>query len=70
VVSTLLNAAYFLPIVYAAYFKPPPEHDHAHGEAPAPILLALALSALLTVGLFLVTDLPLQLARQLTSARG
>ncbi len=25
VVSTLLNAAYFLPLVYAAWFRPPPE---------------------------------------------
>jgi multicomponent Na+:H+ antiporter subunit D len=70
VASTLLNAAYFLPIVYAAYFKAPPRHEHAHGEAPASILLALGLSALLTVGLFVVTDLPLQLARQLMATSG
>ncbi len=71
VASTLLNAAYFLPIVYAAYFKAPPQQQQpAHGEAPASILLALGLSALLTVGLFVVTDLPLQLARQLMATSG
>lgn len=32
--STLLNAAYFLPIVYRAFFKAPPEPEHHddHGE--------------------------------------
>ncbi|MGE4111744.1 MAG: proton-conducting transporter membrane subunit, partial [Burkholderiales bacterium] len=38
--STLLNAAYFLPIIHAAYFRAP-AHDeghHAHGEAPWPMV--------------------------------
>ena len=30
VISTLLNAAYFMPIVYAAFFKP---EDTVHGPA-------------------------------------
>jgi len=29
--STLLNAGYFLPIIYKAFFKPPDDLAHAHG---------------------------------------
>jgi multicomponent Na+:H+ antiporter subunit D len=64
VVSTLLNAAYFLPIVYAAFFRPP-QTDPGHGEAPVPMLIALVTTALLTLALFFFADLPLRLARQL-----
>jgi multicomponent Na+:H+ antiporter subunit D len=65
VASTLLNAAYFLPIVYAAFFRAPPEGQERHGEAPAPILVALALTAIATLALFFLADVPLQLLRQL-----
>jgi multicomponent Na+:H+ antiporter subunit D len=37
--STLLNAAYFAPIVYRAFFRAP--QGAAHGEAPLPMVLAL-----------------------------
>ncbi len=62
--STLLNAAYFAPIVYAAFFRPPSKRSGVaqHGEAPFPIVLALTITAVLTLGLFCVPDLPLQLA--------
>jgi len=65
--STLLNAAYFVPVVYRAYLRPPaPEPDgHAHGEAPLPMLLALAVTAAATLALFFVPDVPLALARAL-----
>jgi multicomponent Na+:H+ antiporter subunit D len=62
--STLLNAAYFMPIVYAAFFRAPPD-GHAHGEAPLASVLALAISASLTVLLFFFPDVPLALARAL-----
>jgi len=62
--STLLNAAYFLPIVYAAFFRPP-QKGAEHGEAPVPMLIALVTTALLTLALFFFADLPLHLARQL-----
>ncbi|MGH8760845.1 MAG: monovalent cation/H+ antiporter subunit D family protein [Burkholderiales bacterium] len=65
VVSTLLNAAYFAPIVYAAFFKPPPDDGNPHGEAPLPILLALSATAAGSVALFFFSQLPLQLARDL-----
>jgi len=70
--STLLNAAYFLPIIYAAFFKEPDVTDgHAtHGEAPPAILLALAITAGGTIMLFFFPDLPLGLAHQLVGGGG
>lgn len=67
VASTLLNAAYFLPIVYDAFFRPPAEggHHHEHGEAPLPILIAQTVTAGGTVALFFFPGLFLSLARQL-----
>ncbi|MFQ5984249.1 MAG: monovalent cation/H+ antiporter subunit D family protein [Alphaproteobacteria bacterium] len=35
IASTLLNATYFLPIVYAAFFKPETQPTGGHGQAPA-----------------------------------
>lgn len=63
VVSTLLNAAYFLPIVYAAFFRPLPAGGREHGEAPLASVGALTLTAALSVFLFFRPDLPLQLAQ-------
>jgi multicomponent Na+:H+ antiporter subunit D len=65
VASTLLNAGYFLPIVYRAFFVAPGATDtHAHGEAPWPMLVALVGTAAATVLLFFLPDVPLALARQ------
>ncbi len=61
IVSTLLNAGYFLPIVYAAFFKPA-QNDDRHGEAPLPIVIALIVTASLTIALFFFSDVPLRLA--------
>ncbi len=66
VVSTLLNAAYFIPILYVAFFR----HDSAesipsHGEAPWPIVLALCLTALATLLLFLFPGAALELIHQI-----
>ncbi len=65
--STLLNAAYFMPIVFSAFLKPPTnaEPDQNHGEAPWPIVLALCLTAAGTVVLFLYPDVVQSLAQQL-----
>ncbi|MBP6776091.1 MAG: monovalent cation/H+ antiporter subunit D family protein [Piscinibacter sp.] len=68
--STLLNAGYFLPIVYRAFFVAPGGHDgshedgHAHGEAPLPMVIALCVTAVATLLLFFLPDVPLALARQ------
>jgi len=67
IISTLLNAAYFMPIVYAAFFKPEDdEHGPAtHGEAPLPIVLALSTTALFTILIFFFPDIPLSLVQQM-----
>ena len=65
--STLLNAAYFLPIVYAAFLKPEATdaQDHEYGEAPLPIVMALVITASATILLFFFPDLALHLAGML-----
>lgn len=67
IASTLLNAAYFVPIVYAAFLKPERAGGHGqdHGEAPWPIVAALVVTAAGTVLLFLLPNLAFALARQL-----
>ncbi len=62
ILSTLLNAGYFLPIVYAAFFK---KASDEHGEAPLPIVIAITLTAAGTVLLFFFPGIFLELARQL-----
>lgn len=63
VAATLLNAAYFLPIVYAAFFRAPPAGSPVHGEAPLASVGALTLTAALTVVMFFFPELPLTLAQ-------
>jgi len=73
VASTLLNAGYFLPIIYKAYFKvevprdkddPYVAYDN-HREAPVAMVMALSFTALGTLVLFFVPDIPLALGRAL-----
>lgn len=77
--STLLNAAYFLPIIYTAYFQKPnaeaarvsgrtelsgqAEHRAEHGEAPWIMVVPLLLTAVATVFLGLYPDYFLVLVR-------
>jgi len=61
VASTVLNACYFLPIVFRAFFREPPA-GHEHGEAPWPIVAALTATAAGTVALFLFPQVPFSLA--------
>jgi multicomponent Na+:H+ antiporter subunit D len=66
VLSTVLNAAYFLPIVVAAFFRDPDgDGAHEHGEAPWPIVLALTATAIGTVVLFCIPDVPLALSKMM-----
>ncbi len=65
VVSTLLNAAYFLPIVYRAFFRSPAAAAPAHGEAPVTMVVALTITAAATVLLFFFNDVVMTLARGL-----
>ena len=69
VTSTLLNAAYFLPVVHAAFFHAP---KHAigqcvaveHEQTPLTVLLAIAVTAAGTVALFFYPGTALELAMQ------
>jgi len=71
--STLLNAAYFLPIVYVAFLKPETpvghghEHGPGHGEAPLPIVVALVTTGAATILLFLFPGPAVELATRLVS---
>lgn len=69
-VSTLLNASYFLPILHRAFFRPLSAEAaaHPHGEAPLLMVVALTMTAAATVALFFFPDVPLALARQLVAA--
>ncbi len=78
VASTILNAAYFLPIVFRAFFAVPfeklahavgaapnPDAYFDHGEAPLPIVIALSATALMTVVLFFFPEIPFALAKMM-----
>jgi len=69
-ISTLLNAAYFLPIVYAAYFRDAQKDEETHGEAPLPMVVAMVLTAAATVVFFFLSDYPLALVNRLVAAGG
>ncbi|ODA44633.1 sodium- potassium/hydrogen antiporter subunit D [Thermodesulfovibrio sp. N1] len=71
-VSTILNACYFMPIVYAAFFKEPKIDKHnlhetldkrTLKEAPAIMVIALVLTAIGTILIFFFPSLFLQLAQ-------
>lgn len=65
--STILNACYFMPIVYAAFFKEPKlTHDAHHAklhEAPALMVVPLVLTAIGALALFFAPSVFLELAR-------
>jgi multicomponent Na+:H+ antiporter subunit D len=64
VASTLLNAAYFLPIVYAAFFKKP-DSGEVHGikEAPALMVVPILITAASVLILFFASPLLLNLVK-------
>jgi multicomponent Na+:H+ antiporter subunit D len=68
-ISTLLNAAYFLPIVHAAFFRKADAGDEhpPHGEAPWPMVLALMTTAAMTIALFFYSTPLVQMAGRLVA---
>jgi multicomponent Na+:H+ antiporter subunit D len=68
VVSTLLNAGYFLPIVYRAFRRPDAGATSvAQGEAPWPVVVSLVMTAAATVALFFFPGVPYRLADMLVA---
>lgn len=69
-ISTLLNAGYFLPVLYRAFFRPPSAEAlaHPHGEAPVFMVLASCITAAGTLGVFFFPNPLLTLAQQLVAA--
>ena len=66
IISTLLSAAYLLPIVYAAFFQAPETSGlPTHGEAPRPILIALGASVMLTFAMFFFSEPVLRIAAEI-----
>ena len=66
VISTLLNAAYFLPVIYIAFFRDPEmKNNQKYCEAPFPIVFTVLSTACITVILFFFPENPLQLIRLL-----
>ncbi len=64
IASTVLNAAYFLPILYLAWFENEDSEAIEHGEAPVAAVLALCLTALLTLAFFLFNGPVIELESQ------
>lgn len=67
IASTILNAAYFAPVVYKAFFgKLSAEDEHHHyGEAPLAMLIPLCITALISVALGFYPNLFLDLAKSI-----
>jgi multicomponent Na+:H+ antiporter subunit D len=62
-ISTLLSAAYLLPIVHAAFLRQPKADTPMHGEAPWPMVAAMMMTAAATLALPFAGAVPLALAR-------
>ncbi len=67
--STLLNAAYLLPIVHRAFFREAAHDDHhgEHGEAPLFMVIAICLTAAGTLVASLYSGALLELAQRIGS---
>lgn len=68
--STVLNAAYFLPILYMVWFEQEKEGGKEHGEAPLLAVIALCITALLTLGFFLFNAPVIELESQIVRGFG
>jgi len=65
IASTALNAAYFLPIIFMAWFAQEEAGSKDHGEAPPLVVVALTATALLTLGFFFFNGPVIELESQL-----
>lgn len=68
-ISAILNAIYFFPVIYVAFFKELPEGESPERkEAPMFVLVPLVLTAIVTVLLFLFPSIYLELVRIIVSS--
>jgi multicomponent Na+:H+ antiporter subunit D len=68
VVSSILNACYFLPIVYRAFFRELPQGETAERkEAPAIMVVPLVLTTVGKLLLFFVPSIFLDLAKMVVA---
>ncbi len=65
ITSTLLNAAYFVPVVYQGFFGKPSENDahHPAHEAPLAMVVPLCITATISVLIGIFPDVFLNLAQ-------
>ena len=63
ILSTLLNAGYFLPVIYRAFRRSDGDGVVAVKEAPWPMVVALVVTAVLTILLFLFPGVPWRVAQ-------
>lgn len=62
--STLLNAAYFVPVIITAFFgKPVDDHGHPPHEAPMAMVIPLSITAVLSVVFGLYPDFFMEFTR-------
>lgn len=66
-ISTGLNAAYFLPIIYMAWFASEEADAKPHGEAPLAAVIALTATTVLTLAFFFLNGPVLELERQVVA---
>jgi multicomponent Na+:H+ antiporter subunit D len=65
ITSTLLNAAYFVPVIYQGFFGKPSAEDahHHHKEAPLAMVIPLCLTAAISAVLGMYPDFFMQFAQ-------
>jgi multicomponent Na+:H+ antiporter subunit D len=68
-ISTLLNAAYFAPVVYQAFFGKPSEADvkHGYGEAHPALVVPLCITAVISVAIGLYPNFFMGLVHKVIS---
>lgn len=66
--STLLNAAYYLPIVFRAFFVAPPEGEATGREAPAAMVVPQVATAAVCIALFFFPGIAIAFARAIVGS--
>ena len=65
-ISTILNAAYFLPIIYNAFLKEEKEvPGDDHKDSPFLVVIAICTTALISIILFFFPQIPISLSYDL-----